>query len=285
MKILLIIVFALCILLFQPLISAETLQRIQLVSDQDHYAVTVAISDAKTLERLVNNLRQKVAISSTHEELKMIFEDFLEDLEKNGFLNGFSLQKAKALVLGTQNSVTPVVIPSSSITDDTYENHDCLVIGRASFCYFHGRYTQMLTKHIYEKYGPFGKGWHLYNMPLLGIFSMIRLYQHDSIVCFGIDHPGHYGGGFFNSAHGWIQTSSPNSMMNYSGSFIGNLNLYWNCSFPTLNFDCYTYPGISNFSGIQIGAMRASASPIYPYSDVVFIGHADDVKIIPHKGN
>jgi hypothetical protein len=285
MKIRLIIVFALCILLLQPLISAETLQRIRLVSDQDHYAVTVAISknDAKTLERLVNNLRQKVAISSTHEEMKMIFEDFLEDLERNGFLIGFSLQKVKALVLGTQNSVTPVVIPSSSITGDTYENHDCLVIGQASSCYFHGRYIQMLTKYRYEKYGPFGKGWALDYVPLLGIFSMIRLYQHDSVVCFGLVHPGHYGGGFFNSANGWIQTSSPNGMMNYSGSFIGNLNLYGNCHFPTLMFDCYTYPGISNFSGIQIGALRAS--PIDPFSDVVFIGHADDVKIIPYKGN
>jgi hypothetical protein len=285
MKIRLIIVLALCILLLQPLISAETLQRIRLVSDQDHYAVTVAISknDAKTLERLVNNLRQKIVISSTHEEMKVIFEDFLEDLERNGFLNGFSLQKAKALVLGTQNSVTPIVIPSSSITGDTYENHDCLVIGQASSCYFHGRYTQMLTKHKYEKYGPFGTGWALDYVPLLGIFSMIRLYQHDSIVCFGLVHPGHYGGGFSYYSDGWIQTSSPNDLMNYSGSFIGNLNLYGNCHFPTLMIDCYTYPGISNFSGIQIGALRAS--PIDPYSDVIFIGHADDVKIIPHKGN
>jgi hypothetical protein len=285
MKIRLIIVLVLCIILLQPLISAETLQRIRLVSDQDHYAVTVAVSknDVNTLARLVNNLRQKIVISSTHEEMKMIFEDFLEDLERNGFLNGFSLQKAKALVLGTQNSFTYGVIPSSSITSETYENHDCLVIGQASSCYFHGRYIQTLTKYKYEKYGPFGKGWTLDYVPLLGIFSMIRLYQHDSVVCFGLSHSGHYGGGFFNSAHGWIQTSSPNGMMNYSGSFIGNLNLYGNCIFPTLMIDCYTYPGISKFSGIQIGALRAS--PADPYSDVVFIGHAEDVKIIPHEGN
>ncbi|MBN1860496.1 MAG: hypothetical protein JW840_03445 [Candidatus Thermoplasmatota archaeon] len=193
------------------------------------------------LEQYLVEFRAKLNQTTTREEAVPLFKEAVVELDKYGLLpRGMSVERAQRLVLRRyQNAIS---------TLGSNNNSNCLITGKATYCYVVGAiYTKLLMNQIINE-----GGIHLLMYILWSIFSVVLFCIIPitllGTICFGSCAEGSSHG---EPSYGEIKSVdfSGNSYT-LIGEFYGGLGFFFKPNFA-IPVNAYNLIGVLGFSGIQ----------------------------------
>jgi hypothetical protein len=233
------------------------------------YTVQLTKVEAKEIDRLFENIRERLGRVDTREETVEIFNEAIVELDKYGLLGGLSAERAQNLVTNgyqssRHNKLIERIFSQNQVVFDNDSNYLCLLAGETDNTFF----------GVYKEY----------SIALISVLLIILFYNYDTFVQlldliyifflnYRLERVLHLRtsialGGYVSwhppmeePAHGWLFTQGLNGQKSWNGSFRGDFFDFW-----------LYYPGVTGFKGIRIDRNNG-------YNNYYYLGYAHRVRI------
>ena len=220
------------------------------------YTVQLTKEKAEEVDRLFENIRDKLNTTDSREEAEEIFKEAVMELDKYGLLGELSVEQANRLVTGgllkkMEKRLLYRIYDKNLLKLEDNENVFCLIAGQTAYStvenYRIRFWTNILTYILEKEY-----------YDIVGFFRSILIIHILFLQAFPLTLGGIIGFGMhkyipFNiyyhiPAEGWIQTIGLNGIKGWNGSFWGILPIQSLYNHPTQKW----YPGVLHFTGLNI---------------------------------
>jgi hypothetical protein len=259
------------------------------LKDDNTYSVLFRKQQVREVQRIFDELKNRLSTSNSMEETQQIFNDSIVSLSSyNLFPAGMTIEQAKRLVSGINQKILPLFQKISTkfqvdTKAGTIQNSFCLIAGNTSNTHFAKPVTK-ITMHLFDIMDYSSENiillrlstilWIILN-PLSIISQMILKLQgnHCGIsIFFGNFHYYPYPN-WLSPAQGWLSTNGVNGKQNISGFFWGQkMTSGWQ---PQDDWYMnYTWRGCVGFTGFIIYIGSDSA---------YYIGSALHVNVGPNR--
>jgi hypothetical protein len=231
--------------------------------------------EAEEVDRLFDNIKEKLDKVKTRDEADRIFEKAIVELDKLGLLGGLSVGHEKNLINGEFYKIRQLKSKENFLFIKE-ENLDCLIAGKTNHTYFvEWREPSSIISRMIVHIGNFlisvlkGPLEQLVDPLLLMLellYKRIPLKRNVDIA-FGTDY--YTGkGGFIFPASGWVWTQGDNGIVEWDGTYYGQLGE------RDVFLFTHSYAGAINFSGVRIKILH----PFFGFPSYYF-GYAKHVSL------
>jgi len=259
------------------------------LKDDNTYSVLLRKQQVREVQRIFDELKNRLSTSNSMEETQQIFNDSIVSLSSyNLFPAGMTIEQAKRLVSGINQKILPLFQKISTkfqvdTKAGTIQNSFCLIAGNTSNTHFAKPVTK-ITMHLFDIMDYSSENiilvrlstafWIIFN-PLSSISQKILKLQGNhcgASIFFGNFHYYPYPN-WLSSAQGWLSTNGVNGKQNISGFFWGQkMTSGWQ---PQDDWYMnYTWRGCVGFTGFIIYIGSDSA---------YYIGSALHVNVGPNR--
>jgi len=259
------------------------------LKDDNTYSVLLRKQQVREVQRIFDELKNRLSTSNSMEETQQIFNDSIVSLSSyNLFPAGMTIEQAKRLVSGINQKILPLFQKISTkfqvdTKAGTIQNSFCLIAGNTSNTHFAKPVTK-ITMHLFDIMDYSSENiilvrlstafWIIFN-PLSSISQKILKLQGNhcgASIFFGNFHYYPYPN-WLSPAQGWLSTNGVNGKQNISGFFWGQkMTSGWQ---PQDDWYMnYTWRGCVGFTGFIIYIGSDSA---------YYIGSALHVNVGPNR--
>jgi len=259
------------------------------LKDDNTYCVLLRKQQVREVQRIFDELKNRLSTSNSMEETQQIFNDSIVSLSSyNLFPAGMTIEQAKRLVSGINQKILPLFQKISTkfqvdTKAGTIQNSFCLIAGNTSNTHFAKPVTK-ITMHLFDIMDYSSENiilvrlstafWIIFN-PLSSISQKILKLQGNhcgASIFFGNFHYYPYPN-WLSPAQGWLSTNGVNGKQNISGFFWGQkMTSGWQ---PQDDWYMnYTWRGCVGFTGFIIYIGSDSA---------YYIGSALHVNVGPNR--